>query len=356
MLSYPITAAKRPESKLLVDAMAGYGALGAPAALAAGSAYKLSSGYEMPMLGYGTFRSEPGVVKGAVLEAIKAGYRHLDLAHVYGNEKEVGQALKEAFESKIVTRGDLFLVGKLWNSDHDVDIVPQAYQKSCDDLGVEYLDLYLIHFPVAVNHTGLDNPNCGPGAQLGTTPLIDTWRAMEKLVDEKKVRSIGVSNFPLMLLHDFWLQARVKPAVNQIEVHPFYVRNSLVNYCLSRNIAVTAHTPLGGGQANTTQFSAAAAPMDSPEIKSIAEAKGKSCAQVILRWLLQRKIQVIPKSTSPGRMAANADLFDFQLSQEEMDQISALDRYQSAKTNPNPMSHFLTGPDSFETGGTDIFD
>ena len=153
----------RPESKLLVDAMAGYGALGAPAALAAGSAYKLSSGYEMPMLGYGTFRSEPGVVKGAVLEAIKAGYRHLDLAHVYGNEKEVGQALKEAFESKIVTRGDLFLVGKLWNSDHDVDIVPQAYQKSCDDLGVEYLDLYLIHFPVAVNHTGLDNPNCGPG-------------------------------------------------------------------------------------------------------------------------------------------------------------------------------------------------
>ena len=153
----------RPESKLLVDAMAGYGALGAPAALAAGSAYKLSSGYEMPMLGYGTFRSEPGVVKGAVLEAIKAGYRHLDLAHVYGNEKEVGQALKEAFESKIVTRGDLFLVGKLWNSDHDVDIVPQAYQKSCDDLGVEYLDLYLIHFPVAVNHTGLDNPNFGPG-------------------------------------------------------------------------------------------------------------------------------------------------------------------------------------------------
>ena len=170
---------------------------------------------------------------------------------------------------------------------------------------------------------------------------------MEKLVDEKKVRSIGVSNFPLMLLHDFWLQARVKPAVNQIEVHPFYVRNSL---------AARRPTPLGGGQANTTQFSAAAAPMDSPEIKSIAEAKGKSCAQVILRWLLQRKIQVIPKSTSPGRMAANADLFDFQLSQEEMDQISALDRYQSAKTNPNPMSHFLTGPDSFEKGGTDIFD
>ena len=124
---------------------------------------RLAQPYEMPMLGYGTFRSEPGVVKGAVLEAIKAGYRHLDLAHVYGNEKEVGQALKEAFESKIVTRGDLFLVGKLWNSDHDVDIVPQAYQKSCDDLGVEYLDLYLIHFPVAVNHTGLDNPNFGPG-------------------------------------------------------------------------------------------------------------------------------------------------------------------------------------------------
>lgn len=329
---------------------------GAPSALAAGCAYKLSSGYDMQMLGYGTFRSDPGVVRGAVLEAIKAGYRHLDLAHVYGNEKEIGGALKEAFESGLVKREDLFLVGKLWNSDHEVEIVPQAYQKSCEDLGVDYLDLYLIHFPVAVNFTGLDKPNCGPAATLGTTPLIDTWRAMEKLVDEKKARSIGVSNFPLMLIHDLYNQARIKPAVNQIEVHPNYVRESLVKYCLSRNIAVTAHTPLGGGQLNSQQYNAAAAPMDAQEIKTIAEKKGKSPAQVILRWLVQRNIIIIPKSLSAPRIAANADIFDFELSAEDMETISKLDRYQSAKTNPNPMSHFREGADGFEAGGTDIFD
>jgi len=309
----------------------------------------------MQMLGYGTFRSEPGVVRGSVLEALKAGYRHLDLAHVYGNEKEIGGALKEAFDTGVVKREDLFLVGKLWNSDHEVEIVPQAYQRSCDDLGVEYLDLYLIHFPVAVNHTGLDTPNCGPAALLGSTPLIETWRAMEKLVDEGKVRSIGVSNFPLVLLHDMYNQARIKPAVNQIEVHPFYVRSSLVNYCLSRNIAVTAHTPLGGGQLNSQQW-AAAAPMDSEVIKGIADAKGKAPAQVILRWLLQRNIIVIPKSLSQPRIVANANIFDFELTADEVSAIAGLDRYQSAKTNPNPMSHFLDGDDGFEAGGTDIFD
>jgi len=326
-----------------------------PAALAPGCAYKLSSGFEMPMLGYGTFRSEPGVVRIAVLEAIKAGYRHLDLAHVYGNEPEIGTALQEAFSSGLVKREELFLVGKLWNSDHEVEIVPQAYQKSCSDLGVEYLDLYLIHFPIAVNFTGLDNPNCGPGAKLGSTPLIDTWRAMEKLVDEGKVRSIGVSNFPMMLMHDLYNQARIKPAVNQIEVHPFYIRDSLVNYCLSRDIAVTAHTPLGGGQLNAEQWQAKA-PMDSAEIGQIANAKGRAPAQVILRWLLQRKIIIIPKSLSAARIVENANLYGFELTPDEMATISGLDRYASAKTNPNPQSHFLEGPDCFEKGGLDIFD
>ncbi|CAE7656750.1 S6PDH [Symbiodinium pilosum] len=158
-----------------------------------------------------------------------------------------------------------------------------------------------------------------------------------------------------MLMHDLYCQARIKPAVNQIEVHPFYVRDSLVNYCLSRNIAVTAHTPLGGGQLNSQTWKAAA-PMDSEEIKAISEAKGKSTAQVILRWLLQRRIIVIPKSMSPERIATNLAVYDFELSAEEMKTISGLDRYQSAKTNPNPLSHFLEGADCFEAAGTDIFD
>jgi aldehyde reductase len=316
--------------------------------------YLLSNGETMPMVGYGTFRSNPGEVGPAVIEAIKAGYRHLDFAHVYGNEKEIGAALKQAFDQGLVTREELFLVSKLWNSDHDVEVVPKAYERSCQDLGVDYLDLYLIHFPVAVKHTGLDNPCCS-NAELGDTPLIETWRAMEALVDAKKLKAIGVSNFPLMLLHDFWLQARIKPAVNQIEVHAFYVRESLVKYCLSRNIAVTAHTPLGGGSANATAWGAAA-PIDCPEVKTIAERLGKSAGQVLLRWLLQRGIQVIPKSTKADRIAENISLFDFELTEADMTAVSALDRYTSAKTNPNPMSHFIGTKDGFTTTGTDIFD
>lgn len=329
---------------------------GPPSApLAAASAFTLSSGYAMPMVGYGTFRSAPGEVKQAVFDAIKAGYRHIDCAHVYGNEGEVGAALKDAFAAGLCKREDLFIVGKLWNSDHDVEVVPKAYAHSCNNLGIEYMDLYLIHFPIAVKHTGLTNPCCGPAAELGTTPLIDTWRAMETLVDHGKLRSIGVSNFPLMLMNDLYNQARIKPAVNQIELHPFYLRDSLVKFCLSRNIAVTAHTPLGGGMANAAQWKAAA-PMDSEEIKAIAAAKGKSAGQVILRWLLQRNIIIIPKSVKPERMAQNLDLFTFELSADEMATISSLDRFVSAKTNPNPHSHFEGGPDSFGAGGTDIFD
>jgi len=198
-------------------------------------------GYKMPAVAYGTFRSEQGEVGPAVLEAIKAGYRHFDLAHVYGNEKEIGKAFKQAFDEGLVAREDLFITGKLWNSDHDVEIVPQACAFSLKNLGLEYFDLYLIHFPVAWKHTGLESPSWG-ASELGTTPLIDTWRAMEKLVSDSKCRSIGVSNYPLMLLHDLVVQARAPVACNQIEVHAYYSRESLVKYCQSRGICVTAHT------------------------------------------------------------------------------------------------------------------
>lgn len=206
-------------------------------------AYKLASGYDMPVVAYGTFRSEPGEVGPAVLEAIKAGYRHLDLAHVYGNETEIGVALKQVFDEGLVKREELFITGKLWNSDHDVDVVPKACDHSLNNLGLDHFDLYLIHFPVAWKHTGLDNPGWG-ASELGDTPLIDTWRAMEKLVDNGKCRSIGVSNYPLLTVHDLVTQARIPVSCNQIEVHAYYSRESLVNYCLSRDICVTAHTPL----------------------------------------------------------------------------------------------------------------
>merc|ERR1711865_1084088 len=161
----------------------------------------------------------------------------------------IGTAFASAFSNNIVQRSDLFITGKLWNSDHDVIIVPQACQHSLRNLQLDYFDLYLIHFPVAWKHTGLATPSWGK-SEFGATPLIDTWRAMERLVDAKKCRSIGVSNYPLLLLQDLVTQARIPVSCNQIETHVYYTRRSLVNYCLSRNICVTAHTPLGGGKAN----------------------------------------------------------------------------------------------------------
>lgn len=312
----------------------------------------LPDGKSIPAIGYGTFRSAPGEVGPAVISALKAGYRHLDLAHVYGNEKEVGAALKQAFDEGIVTRQDLFITGKLWNSDHDVEIVPQACDYSLNDLGIDYFDMYLIHFPVCWKHTGLSTPSWGK-SELGSTSLIDTWRAMEGLVDAGKCRSIGVSNYPLLLLHDLVCQARIIPACNQIEVHAFYTRESLVNYCLSRKIAVVAHTPLGGGLLNKETW-AFEAPMESSTIQSIAKAHGVAPAQVLLRYLLQRSIVVIPKSTKPDRIAQNLDLLKFELTADEMDSIGKLDN--GIKTNPNPFDGVVGGPDQFTPGGTDIFD
>lgn len=320
----------------------------------ASPAYTLNSGHKMPIVAYGTFRSAPGEVGPAVRSALEAGYRHLDLAHVYGNEKEIGVALKQAFDDGIVTREDLFITGKLWNSDHDVEIVPKAAAHSLKNLQLDYFDLYLIHFPICWKHTGLDTPSWGK-SELGDTPLIDTWRAMEGLVEKGVCRSIGVSNYPMLLMHDLVTQAKIQPACNQIEVHAYYQRPSLVNYCLARNICITAHTPLGGGKSNETTWDTPN-PLNDPVIAEIAKTHGKSPAQVLLRFLLQLGIVVLPKSVKAHRMAENRDLLDFSLTDEDMKKIEALEKYVSYKTNPNPIGAFLGGKDAYCSEGTDIFD
>lgn len=316
--------------------------------------FTLNSGHTMPVVAYGTFRSDPGEVGPCILEAIKAGYRHFDLAHVYGNEKEIGKALRRAFDEGLVKREDLFITGKLWNSDHDVEIVPKACDHSLSNLQIDYFDMYLIHFPVCWKHSGLDTPSWG-GSLLGDTPLIDTWKAMEGLVDKGKCKSIGVSNYPLLLMHDLVTQARIQPACNQIEVHAFYQRESLVNYCLARGICVTAHTPLGGGQANAESWNTPS-PLKDEVISEIAKAHSKSSAQVLLRFLLQSGIIVLPKSVRPQRMAENIDLFDFSLTDGDMAKIQKLEKYRSYKTNPNPLAAFIGGKDAYTAVGTDIFD
>lgn len=318
--------------------------------------FRLASGYEMPMVAYGTFRSAPGDSFQTILQAIEVGYRHFDCAHVYGNEKEIGSAFAHAIDTEMVTRDDLFVTGKLWNSDHDPEIVPLACAHSLSNLGLEYFDLYLIHFPVCWKHTGLENPSWGK-SELGDTPIIETWRAMESLVSCGLCRSIGVSNFPLAMLHDLVTQAtpNIPISCHQIESHVYYARNSLVRYCQSRNICVTAHTPLCGGKANE-EWTKAPSALEDPIVIEIASKLSVSPSQVLLRYLLQRGIVVLPKSIRQDRMFKNIHIFGFKLGQGDMDQLSQLDKYRSFKTNPNPMNSVLGGPDAFTPEGTDIFD
>lgn len=316
--------------------------------------YTLNSGNKMPIIAYGTFRASPGECGEAIMHAIKAGYRHFDCAHVYGNEKEIGEAFKNAFDEGLVKREDLFITSKLWCSDHDVEIVPRACENTLKDLQLDYLDLYLIHFPVCWKHTGITTPSWGK-SELGDTPLIDTWRAMEGLSEKGLCKSIGVSNYPMLLMHDLTTQAKIQPACNQIEAHAYYQRPSLVNYCLSRNICVTAHTPIGGGTLNAESWRSPI-PLNDPLINKIADAHKKSAAQVLLRLLLQKGIVVLPKSSKPHRMAENINILDFSITDDEMKEIEGLDKYVSAKSNPNPIGAFLGGPDAFTPEGTDIFD
>jgi len=320
------------------------------------------------------------------LEALKAGYRHFDCAHIYGNEKEIGNAFQFAFTNKLVTRNELFITGKLWNSDHDVMVVEDAINHSLSNLQLDYFDLYLIHFPIAWKHTGLATPGWGKSV-LGDTPLIDTWREMERCVALKKCRSIGVSNYPLLLLHDLVNQARVPVSCNQIETHVYYTRESLVKYCLSRHICVTAHSPLGGGKANETEYTNMKSPLEDPIVLEIASTNNITPAQVLLRFLLQSGVVVLPKSVKASRMKENINALlvsstsvgpaevnknnghknkdadetmttnrNMNLSNNDMEQLRGLDKYKSYKTNPNPLASFVDGPDCFTKDGTDIFD
>ena len=255
------------------------------------------------------------------------------------------------------------------------DIVPKACDYSLNNLAcIDYFDLSLIHFPVCWKHTGLDTPSWG-NSELGTTSTLDTWKAMEKLVQVGKCRNIGVSNFPLCMLHDLYISASIKPSCNQIEVHPYYTRESLVNYCLSRDICVTAHTPLGGGTLNKQTWATTnvggqgggsssifdTIPIEDPTLQQIGLKfkNKKSAAQVCLRYLLQCGICVIPKSIRKTRMIENFDILgaaNFEISEDDMANISKLDKYISYKTNPNPLSAFINGKDQFTVNGTDIFD
>lgn len=292
---------------------------------------------EMADIGFGMWKVAPADCERTVVEAIKAGYRHFDCAADYGNEHAVGAGIKSAIEQGLVTRDELWITSKLWNTYHHPDHVEAACHKSLEDLGLDYLDLYLVHFPIALEFVPFetrypaewifDPEAANPEMRRANVPLHATWAAMEGLVDKGLVKEIGVCNYNSGLLHDLMAYARIKPTMLQVESHPYLTQEKLIRLASDYGVKVTAFSPLGALSYFELDM---AKPVDSvltePAVVDIAASHGRTPAQVVLRWGIQRGTAIIPKTSNPDRMRENLALSDFELSDDEMAAISALNR------------------------------
>lgn len=266
----------------------------------------LSNGVQMPWFGLGVFKVEEGSeLVDAVKSAIRNGYRSIDTAAIYENERGVGQGIREGLLETGLAREDLFVTSKVWNADLGYESTLAAFDTSLEKLGLHYLDLYLIHWPVKGKYK-------------------DAWRALETLYAAGRVKAIGVSNFHVHHLEDLNRDAEIKPMVDQVEFHPYLTQQDLIRYCKAHGIQMEAWSPLMQGRL-----------LDHPTLQEIADRHGKSVAQVILRWDLQQGVVTIPKSTKDHRIVANADVFDFELTDEEVVRINALNRNERVGPDPD---------------------
>ena len=283
-----------------------------------------TNGDEMPILGLGTWKSEPGEVRDAIIAAIKAGYRHIDCAPIYKNEAEIGEALSYCMNQRLVKREELWITSKLWNDCHKREHVVGCLLQTLQDLQLDYLELYLIHWPIAFTH-GTEFPDTASGyLSLSEVPLTETWNGMQQVQAKGLAKHIGVSNFNQPKLQQLLDMPGQPPEMNQIELHPMLQQSDLVNFCQNNRIHVTAYSPLGSMD-RSHKGSNEPMPLENELINELAGEIQATPAQILLAWQINRGVCVIPKSTNAARIQENYEAASVLLSNEAMERIATLD-------------------------------
>lgn len=274
----------------------------------------LSNGVGIPILGFGTYKMEDDeIVLNSVREAIKAGYRHIDTASFYKNEENVGNGIREGLKHTGLKRKDIFVTTKVWNTEQGYENTLNAFNNSLQRLNMDYVDLYLIHWPVTKDY-----------ADTWQSRIKETWKAMEKLYKEGKIRATGVSNFLVHHLEELMSSCEIKPMVNQIEFHPGHNQKETVEFCKKHGMVVEAWSPLGRGVILENEF-----------LSEIAKRYNRTIAQICLRWIIQQGIVALPKSVTLERIKSNFEIFDFELSEEDMDKITNMEPAGYSGSDPN---------------------
>lgn len=289
----------------------------------------LNTDNQIPLIGLGTWKAAPGEVYTAIRWALKLGYNHFDCAPIYGNQKEIGQAFHDAMEEDNLRRQDIFITSKLWNDSHQAKDVLSALHKTLEELQVEYLDLWLMHWPVAQKPGTAIPSGSDDMLSLKDVPLEETWAEMEKAYNQGLVKAIGTSNFGSEKLQLILDKGQISPAVNQVECHPYLQQNELLDFCNKNMIALTAYSPLGSGSRSkdgNAESNNKSALLEDAVILNIAHKLNVSAAQVILAWQMQRGVIVIPKSANEARLQENLNSLNLILDNQDMEQIARLDK------------------------------